>query len=1047
LNKQMFENPSAVYRPQPFWFLNHEFSQEELLRQITEMSDKGVGGVVLHSRHGKKTDYLSHPYLEMLEFCVEECRKREMVVWLYDEDNWPSGTFGGKLTQSHPEYRMRYLRVEEKSVQKANSAQPIQLDFAQKEHNELIAVLAYRVEQSKPTVVLEENPIELTDRIDDAWVPPDETEYIILAFWECEIDEKVTFGGGYYLDTMNVDAVNAFIKLAYDPFLFLKQHFGNSIKGVFTDEPGLMIHDGFFGVEAIRTEVKQLNANLPGVIFAWTRNMLDRYKAELGYDLKPLLGALLYQVGDQSTLIREHYYKKITDWYVDAYHRALQSWCHSNDLKYIGHTLEEPLWGQARSQGNQTRVLQQFDYPGLDYLTPGIGSKDNPHRILSVKCAASVADLEGKQRVICEAFGASDHGYSMRQRRKDANFMAFLGVNLFIPHAFYYSFEGYRKTDFPPTEFYHAPHWEHYRSFADYIGRLSLLGSLGHHKADILMVSPVHTVYQEMFENGKASRKPESDLLFSMLSDRLLRNRLDYDYADECQLENSNVSEAGKLTFAESKEAFQTIVLPGMSYLSRKTAEKLFSFVRAGGSLIIVGEIPVNSHESCDDPEIQETFTKLIPTKEYGVWQTCGKGKSVYLPVDKIQADDAAQLCTLIHESLEDSELDSWKIPSKHQEDIILKRRIIDRKTFTWVMNWSDQNATISYRANPQEAVKEWNLETGKVETLTEEEMRNFTVISGQLRIITSDYTNVERSAETNRLTQAKELRQSWRFQPDEPNVFILDKWEVTLNDRQSRMNATMPGQVNTYRTRFKVDDALWTSLNKCSNDANPPHEMIRLIIDDLEQEIPSHIGFLSRRRNVEIYVNGHQLPALSPSAWQDRFYKSVDLTSYIELGENEIEILMVSLLEPMSGLHFPAFLVGEFSTDLKGNLSAPRKNIAGNWVEAGYPYFSGKASYSQSFQVNFDSNGLLEKQDRNSAWLAAEDIKETASLWVNGTSIGTKLWPPYQWDITDAVHEGENELRIQTANTLENLYGKNPVPSGVIGKVRVIIKSKEAQK
>ena len=60
------------------------------------MHEAGVGGVVLHARHGMQTSYLSPAFMEALEFCTLECKKRNMVVWLYDEDNWPSGTLGGK---------------------------------------------------------------------------------------------------------------------------------------------------------------------------------------------------------------------------------------------------------------------------------------------------------------------------------------------------------------------------------------------------------------------------------------------------------------------------------------------------------------------------------------------------------------------------------------------------------------------------------------------------------------------------------------------------------------------------------------------------------------------------------------------------------------------------------------------------------------------------------------------------------------------------------------------------------------------------------------
>ena len=67
--EDLFHNPSMTYRPQPFWFLNHDYKPELLRSQLQEMSEKGIGGVVLHSRHGKTEEYFSDAYFDMLDRC------------------------------------------------------------------------------------------------------------------------------------------------------------------------------------------------------------------------------------------------------------------------------------------------------------------------------------------------------------------------------------------------------------------------------------------------------------------------------------------------------------------------------------------------------------------------------------------------------------------------------------------------------------------------------------------------------------------------------------------------------------------------------------------------------------------------------------------------------------------------------------------------------------------------------------------------------------------------------------------------------------------
>jgi hypothetical protein len=1043
--KNQFVDPPATYRPQPFWFLNHDYKQEELVWQLDEMKKKGVGGVVLHSRHGKTVEYMSREYLDMLAFCVDECKKRGMVVWLYDEDNWPSGTFGGKLTRQHPEYRMRYLRMEES--RHVGGEEAVLVNFQQEENNELIAILAYRVlRQDGEAVILEKSPTDVTNLLGQYWIPPSKGEYIMLACWECEIAEKVTFGAGYYLDTMNQEAVQAFVQAGYEPFLELQDEFGGTIQGIFTDEPGLMIHDGFFGTSAIRTNVQKLNGNLSGYVLGWTRNLLTRFEAEMGYSLRPLLGGLLYELEDASHKVREHYYSALTNWYVSAYHSTLSQWCDTRGLAYIGHTLEEPLWGQARSQGNQTMVLQQFHYPGVDYLTKGIGTKENPYRILSVKCASSVARLEGKPRVICEAFGASDHSYSMRDRRKDANFMAFLGVNLFIPHAFYYSFEGYRKTDFPQTEFYHAPHWEHYREFSDYIARLSMLGSLGEQVSNILLVSPIHTVYQEMFHDGKDYMQLPVDEMFSFLSDRIIRNRLNYDYVDECQLAEG-VSALGEMYFPKCEEGFSTVILPSMKVMGVKTAERLLEFVMSGGTLIAIEEIPVHSALITNDPELSAYTEKLFPNRnpESG-WQECGNGKTLFMTTEQIHSDDAAGLCRQIREIGTGIDLsERWMIPQDGAEHVVMTGRRLSNQLYTWIFNGSECPVELQYDAKSGESLEEWELETGDIRLLSEQEIQHFQIAPGQMRIVVP-VSAVHSSYDTalpirSEIQHTIELSPEWNFQLEDPNVLILDRWEVTLNDRQARIAAKMPGQVNTFRKKIRVESSLveaLTTKGTVSDLKDRWKNGLYLVLDDLQQTIQSHIGFLSRRRSVEIFVNGERLPALEPAQWQDRFYHWVDISSCLREGDNEIEILTFSLLEPMPGFAYPAFLIGEFGLTETESLTVPEACLSGCWTESGYPHLSGKALYSQTF--DWTPVKIAGKGDGSeiSVELHVEDIKETARLRLNGEDAGVRLWPPYKWEVTNLLLPGMNKIELQVANTLENIYGKHNLASGIDGRAKL---------
>ena len=61
--------------------------------------------------------------------------------------------------------------------------------------------------------------------------------------------------------------------------------------------------------------------------------------------------------------------------------------------------------------------------------------------------------------------------------------------------------------------------------------------------------------------------------------------------------------------------------------------------------------------------------------------------------------------------------------------------------------------------------------------------------------------------------------------------------------------------------------------------------------------------------------------------------------------------------------------------------------------------------------------------------------------LFVNGASQGIQILPPFLYDITEAVQDGENDIRIEVATTLERERGANKgkqAPIGIYSAVKV---------
>ncbi|MBQ1377483.1 MAG: hypothetical protein IIY77_05885, partial [Lachnospiraceae bacterium] len=98
-------------------------------------------------------------------------------------------------------------------------------------------------------------------------------------------------------------------------------------------------------------------------------------------------------------------------------------------------------------------------------------------------------------------------------------------------------------------------------------------------------------------------------------------------------------------------------------------------------------------------------------------------------------------------------------------------------------------------------------------------------------------------------------------------------------------------------------------------------------------------------------------------------------------------------------------------------------------------PDFSGWISYEASFDLDADfvkaaqdpaesagqKKGAEEPGRQQEITLTAEEAYEAVEAFVNGTSAGVRICPPYNFDVTGLVREGRNELKLICATTLEN--------------------------
>ncbi len=251
-------------------------------------------------------------------------------------------------------------------------------------------------------------------------------------------------------DLLSQESVDTFIRLTHERYYaWMGEYFGNTIIGFFTDEPELLGR-----IDKPKCRV-------------WTHGFEDVITAN-GGELSDLEG--LFTDEENETVLL--YKKLIFEAECEVYYRSISDWCKAHNIALMGH----PHFG------TDIECERFFDIPGQDLVlrkvapeTSGILGDESAQ----AKCSADAARLFGIRRNSNECYGACSNKIPWYFTGADlkwfTDWLGVRGVNLFIPHAFYYSVRGNRKDERPPDVGPNNIWWEHFDTVSTYIKRISYL--------------------------------------------------------------------------------------------------------------------------------------------------------------------------------------------------------------------------------------------------------------------------------------------------------------------------------------------------------------------------------------------------------------------------------------------------------------------------------------------------------------------------------------------------------------------------------------------
>lgn len=967
LSEELFQNPTSEYRGTPFWAWNCELTKEEMLWQIEQLKKMGFGGFHMHARCGLSTPYLGEEFMDLIKTCTQKAEDENMLAWLYDEDRWPSGAAGGYVTKN-PAYRAKYLVFSTEKV-----------DFTPREE----AIL-----QGKPYLLACYDIVLNTDGTLKSGKVIGETDIPNGCKWYVYVrtpDPSGWYNNQTYVDTLSHEAMDEFIKITYEAYRSnIGKQFGKTVPAIFTDEPQTT-----FKTTLAFADDKS-NVNMP-----WTTDFETMYREKYGLDIIAHLPELVWDLpSGQPSQIRYHYHDFVCELFTSAFSDNCGNWCKNHGIALTGHMMEEPsLNSQTHAIGEAMRAYRSFGIPGIDMLC-------NQIQLSTAKQAQSACHQYGKEAMLSELYGVTNWTFDFRGHKFQGDWQAALGVTVRAPHLSWVSMKGSAKRDYPASISYQSPWYQEYPYIENHFARLNTALTRGKAVVKVGVIHPIESYWLHFgpSENTAAMRNQLEESFQNMI-DWLLFGTVDFDFISESLLPSQYGGCTGN-TLAVGEMRYETILVSGCETLRSSTVKILKEFVKNGGKVVFVGEMP-----KYVDAQASDEICALYNAAEH----TDGNRISVLEKLSdvrdvSIKNERAVPTDDLIYQMREDGEV-------------------------KWLFIAHGKKPVFRDNANPQEITIRLS---GEYEPMIYDTMDGgvkpvaFAVENGSTTIKytlhTSDSLLLQLKKPTARqyefasqaTAEPTEIRMmnAVEYSREEPNVYLLDMAQYSLDGGRT---------YNAAEEILRIDEKIRKELGyplADGQDTQPwtiPAEKITQF-PWLKFEIESEIEVmcdLAYEEAEEIILNGEAVPVSENGFFVDHSVKTMELPM-LKKGKNEL-LVRVPIGKRVSIENF--FLLGEFDVQVRGcekKITALSKEIGfGSIVHQGMPFYGGNLTYKA--KVNLPEGDLTIRTNYYRGSLIR--------VRFDGEDKGIIAFDPFALEI-GKVSAGEHEVEFTLYGNRANTFG-----------------------
>jgi hypothetical protein len=542
-----------------WWWFGPSVTREEIEGEMRRMKEGGIGGFELAvvypmalddpARGVRNEPYLSPGFLDKVGFAAQKARELGLRMDVTIGSGW---SYGGPYIT--PELAAARLRSDRREIPPEVTSIVRPAPFA---GDRLLAAFIGQgaLREVDPASLREldisgEGPIPL---------PRGAGPRSVLLYFvglTGQVVKRAALGAeGYVLDHYQRAAIETHLREAGDRLLAAAGPGG--VHAVFCDS--LEVYDA-----------------------DWTADLLDQFRQRRGYDLRPLLPLLEYDLGERSAALRRDFGRTLTELYQERFLAPMREWASHNKVLFRIQNYGTPPASLASS-----RYADLIDGEGWDFRT-----------LTATRWASSAAHLLGKPVTTSEAWTWL-HSPAFRatpldiKAEADQHFLA--GINQFIGHGWPYSPPAAGTPGWP---FYAAavlsnknPWWPVMPELAGYLQRVSFLMRQGEPVADVALYAPTEDAWST-FKPGTPGYLNLFTKIVEWIGPYAIPAILDaghsFDLIDDGTLEEAR------------HRGYRAVVLPGVRWMPEATRRRLAEYAHEGGTVLAVRRRPEGAWSSLE---------------------------------------------------------------------------------------------------------------------------------------------------------------------------------------------------------------------------------------------------------------------------------------------------------------------------------------------------------------------------------------------------------------------------------------------------------------